>query len=1010
MAHDAAPEPESEEVADEAAAEDSNSLLNRRSYMKLSAAAAAAMGTAAVTGTASAATTRHGISFDRVVNAVDDLGWDPEGNEPIDVPTDEGLLIEVPAGEYVFPLSGSEPHCIGGALRRWGIRGLGDSRNDVSFRTASGDSGYFIRSDPDSEGLLLENFEWDNTDDHTGGDIGNWLQAQDKLVVKDIDHVGFSGREPYCRWSILPEIKTAGGSGRIVNYTKTGPSVFAGHGASDGAGGVFSHEGLLTFENCVIANQGGDGGLYTGKHNGKIVYDSCEFRNNDMAAIRAGAGCELRNCLILIDWDNAHPDNVIDDEKEPTGTAGLYLSTAEYGKSGGGVYNCNFVFKSTYYKGMAGIHVNNSDGNFDIHDTRIQVDIDRMPAIWGGNPADQRFSSHETPEKPWGLDIRNVSITGSGDMRDDGAIFVENRHGTTIADSCIQTPNADGVHIDSARNCTIQNTNINAGGRATVFNNSSVDTSGVTKNDSCPLPDASSPVGSGGSNDGSTELEGQGKRLVVKADANMRYHVRGDNVRVAADNEGPTPTLDTDDDGAYGALVQGESVALTMDSYSVARIEPQDAATMTLDGDVLAVEDYGTMSTPAWEVGESVPIPEEVPEDDGSSDVPEDLLTLEATSGLRYHVRGTNVRVAADNEGPTPTIDVDDRGAYGALAAGETVRLRVDSFNVARIEPQNAATMTLGGEVIPVEEYGTMSTPAWEVGETVTIPEEPTLDPEWGDLPGKLLTLKANDDMRYHVRGDNVRLVEDSDDRFPTIDVDDRGAYGALAAGQSAHLLVDSFNVARVEPRDAATMTLDGEVIPVEEYGTMSTPAWEVGEDVPIPESTPLPSDTISVVGLGPAATYQFTAEESVVPNPNKGTLDDGDNISDKSVEGAVTTGTDSYRFSGSLTHFELSGEAAVYVNGEQVSPDLLGTDQDARLSDLIVVDGTGSSGRCDYEFSVDGHVAKSPELGSVEAEDSVEGGTVAGSVEGERDAYRFAGRLTGFNMDGSATIRFRSN
>lgn len=106
MAHDAAHGPESEEESSEKAAEVGNSLLNRRSYMKLSAAAAAAMGTAAATGTAAAATSRHGISFDRVVNAVDDLGWDPGGNQEIDVPTDDGLLIEVPAGEYVFRGSG----------------------------------------------------------------------------------------------------------------------------------------------------------------------------------------------------------------------------------------------------------------------------------------------------------------------------------------------------------------------------------------------------------------------------------------------------------------------------------------------------------------------------------------------------------------------------------------------------------------------------------------------------------------------------------------------------------------------------------------------------------------------------------------------------------------------------------------------------------------------------------------------------------------------------------------
>ncbi|MFC6793239.1 hypothetical protein ACFQFH_01535 [Halobaculum halobium] len=62
-----------------------NGVLTRRGALKMGAAAvAAATGATAATGVGAAATERHGISFSTVVNAVDDLGMDPNGNRAID--------------------------------------------------------------------------------------------------------------------------------------------------------------------------------------------------------------------------------------------------------------------------------------------------------------------------------------------------------------------------------------------------------------------------------------------------------------------------------------------------------------------------------------------------------------------------------------------------------------------------------------------------------------------------------------------------------------------------------------------------------------------------------------------------------------------------------------------------------------------------------------------------------------------------------------------------------------
>jgi hypothetical protein len=482
------PDTPDSDAADPQEPSDTDSFLNRRRYLQLGAVSAAGLGLGGAR-RVSAATTRHGISFSRTVNAVEDLGWDPNGNRNISIPTDNGLLIEVPPGEYVFPGSGGSTGVVQTSLQNWGIRGLGNDPNDVVFRTSNGKSTRFINSYGSSEGILLENVTFDNTMNKRGGDIGSTLRARDNLEVHNVDHIGFSGKEPYCRWSILPTITTSGGVANIVNYRKTGPSWFVGHGSSDGGGGVFqNHKGHINFTNCRIENQGGDGGLYTGKHPGKIVFENCYFANNDMAVIRTGAGSELRNCTIVMDWDNAHPENILDGADDPTGTSGTYFSSAQFGKSGGGIYDCEFILKSTYARGLAGIAINPSDGNMDIHNTRIQNDIDGMAALWAMDPADQRFGSHKTPSRPWGLDIRGLSVTGSSNMRGDAAVFIEGRDGTTIQNSCIEAPNSDGLCIRGASNCSVENTNITAGGRATVFGGSGVSTQGLSYGGSCPLP------------------------------------------------------------------------------------------------------------------------------------------------------------------------------------------------------------------------------------------------------------------------------------------------------------------------------------------------------------------------------------------------------------------------------------------------------------------------------------------------------------------------------------------
>lgn len=109
-------------------------LLGRRDALRLGAAAAAvATGAAATSNPVAAVLQRNDISFDRRVNAVEDLGADPTGTVPIDGAlggaVDDGVLVEFPAGTYRVNI----PIEMG---VRTGFVGVGESASDVQFEPA----------------------------------------------------------------------------------------------------------------------------------------------------------------------------------------------------------------------------------------------------------------------------------------------------------------------------------------------------------------------------------------------------------------------------------------------------------------------------------------------------------------------------------------------------------------------------------------------------------------------------------------------------------------------------------------------------------------------------------------------------------------------------------------------------------------------------------------------------------------------------------------------------------
>jgi len=183
-----------------------------------------------------------------------------------------------------------------------------------------------------------------------------------------------------------------------------------------------------------------------------------------------------------------------------------------------------------------------------------------------------------------------------------------------------------------------------------------------------------------------------------------------------------------------------------------------------------------------------------------------------------------------------------------------------------------------------------------------------------------------------------------------------------------------------------ADVLLDGEIVDPDDYG--------------------LPN-RLTIVGTGTSSSYDFTVDGELTADPN-GSRDGDFEVSGSSVEGTVAEGVDSFRFDGQINYFQFDGEAGVYLNGQQVEPSLLDTDEDPALRNWIQLEGDGDV--TEYAFSVSGHVRKSPDLGPVETDDVIQGSTIEGTISEATDGYRFNGDLESLDVRGTADLRFNDN
>jgi len=936
----------------------SNGKLNRRNYLK-AGGASLAIGASIIPGTTSAASVRQGIQFQSVINAVDDLGMDPTGNSAIDSKLQRSLnrgneLIEFPPGEYLVT-----DGAVTGSVTNWGILGLGSDPTAVRFLHTSG-NGLVVVKTNGGRGQLVENVTMDYSRQKSGT-IGLYLRGNDNVNVIDVHFVGFNPTTNRGDTTNLTvQAFDPNGEALAEGIVRTGPSTIASH-QSQGppSNSAFfwlgdRHRGTLKIKDWHIENTGGNG-IYASRTSGTVQVEDSLFVNNNQSSVRiSGADSYCRNCVFIIDTHNDHPDNEYAEGDYINPNAMMWESGNE-GNSGALIEGCDFVFRSrpNNRRTLRAVRGLGNIGDFEVRDTRFLLDTANTMAVFAQNPENPSFGS--TASRPWNVTLDSVSITGSADAS-SGAVELYNRAGSVITNSCLHlTGNQNGIVITDSQNCRIEDTNINVGGQETVFSNSTVETSNLTSNESCPAPNLtiSDPDGSDDTSSDTHELviHGPGRDSAAsQIDYRIDYQIA---------YEGSATPITGRSENVKDGLLEGSVWYDFTDSFEI-------------DGEVTAVEMLSDEAT--LEYNGEVVSPEHFPvsdDDDGSTD---DGSTDDGSTDDGSTDDGSTDDGSTDDGNTNEPSEIHELIIHGPGrdSAASQIDYRIDY----RIAYEGSAT-PITGRSENVKD-GLLEGSVWyDFTDSFEIDGEVTA------------VEMLSDEATLEYNGEVV-----SPEHFPVSDDDD----GSTDDGSTDDGSTDDGSTDDGSTDDGST-----------DDGNTNEPS-EIHELI-----IHGPGRDSAASQIDYRIDYRIAYEGSATPITGRSeNVKDG--LLEGSV---WLDFTDSFEIDGEVIAVEmLSDEATLEYNGEVVDRDYFsasdddGESTDSELPNVLLVDGTITDQVSTYSFSVTGEVQQSDELSegqdrSVidEIPDIVSDGTVKGIVKKGIDGYRFSGDITTMQISGNAVI-----
>ena len=905
-------------------------LLNRRGALGVGAAFLGGIAFLEAVDTAAAAVDRYGITFDRVVDAVDDLGMDPTGGEPIDGALDgayrTGTLVEFPPGDYLV----TDTHVWNDGVSRFGMVGTGDSHKDVQFVFPPGNNGdkfRFISSTSGSHHLLANLSIQQTMDDTTSADI--WFAHSDGSLIQDVEWLGRTPTDNDHRRQLLGfDCTTTDGVMTLRRVYMRESAVLPGY--PDGVAGIrvgAGHDGEILMEDCHIEQRGSSS--FRSTHGSGVLHvKGGLFKNNDNTNMRIAAGDHpskvswIKGAKLVVDADNLNEYAKDGDRLESP--EGLRVDATGNGYTGVVIEDCEFVYKSAPgSRGIVTVPSWSDHGSFVMRNCSIVNDAGVQTIH-----AQDADTGSITP--PYGPVLDGVHIEGSSSSQPRGCVVAidADRDDTDIRNTCIHFPDADtdGVHISGSRNCNVSDSMIDVGGRATVFDGSDVTSSNITTDGVCVndsgTSDGTDDSGSGGTDDSSgsdgsddgdsgdttpsNTLEIVGKGVTT----NYRFTV--DEALEGADDleswdaisgtsadgwittEGATDTYYFDSEITDLAIVQGDADVLVNGSPLEGSSRPENT---------IEVRGVGLESHYAFSVSGALEAGDDVESDDAVSDGTADGWISDGVDTFYFDGEITGFDVLqgdvdvvvngseVDLGRPPNVLEVVGRGTTTNYQFSVTDALE----GADDLESWDAISGTSADGWITTEGAtdtyyfaGELTSFEFARGDADVLVNGSPLDV---GRPAKTLAIEGNGTPTHYRFG-----VSETLEAGPDLESED-AVDGTTAEGR-----VDG---------DTDTFYFDGEITSFE-FLEGEANVYRDGELLDTAVFA-LPN-VIEFDGTGSsgATSYSFGVSGEVDDDYLAGAAEDGDAIDGGSVTGTVDGDVDAFRFSGDLVSLQVDGSASL--------------------------------------------------------------------------------------------------
>jgi len=1001
---------------------------SRRSF--LGGVAASAIATAGFAGSASATPTYHGISFDRTVNAVDDLGMDDTGSEPIDGALDSalesGTLVEFPLGDYLV----TQHHGIEG-LDRVGIRGTGSGPRDVRLFPPQDGHTRVLDTGSGAGAILVENVSFDELDDQTS-QLSMLLRTSGGSAIKDVEFLGRTPDDSKSTFTLTATVDDPDGVTLVENFTIGADGKAVPVTYPDGVQCLRvspAHQGELIIRNPDIRYRNSNATRLSGG-SGVFIIEGGQFINNQNTSVRFSAGdhpskvSSARDCYILADGSRNSADAIRLDSGSSIDSGSVFENIeVEWTKDSGRAVISAPSWANHGAATFRGLTVRNEGSNTS---TVFAEDV----------------GSGDTA-----LEFENCVFTGSG-----GDFVAQNRPGSEVRDSCVDMPNASVSGFET--------TNISSG--------CSTDQPGSSSNEG---PSPSINV---------TNRDG----LTVELSGADSTDPDGDITGYSWDVDGSSYTGQTVSHTFESA--GSHPVSLT--------VEDDDGATATTSTEVsaglpnsLSIQGTGVATNYVVEVSGSLAGVNDTIEDwddvSGSSadgwvtdtgDVDEftfdgELTAIEFREGeAEVFVDGEQIDPSnVGNEGPTPEVTVAERDGLtldlsaaqstdpdGTVAAyrwdvadqsytGETVTHTFESSGShpvsLTVEDDDGATASTTTNVVAGYEHslwvqGTGVATNYVVEVSGSLAGVNDTIEDWDDLTqnavdGWVTDTEDVDEFTFEGEVTRLEFIEGETEVFvdgeqvtpgqfsnegptATIDLADRAGLtvelsGADSSDPDGDIIAYSWDVdgtdyagQRVSHTFGSGGTYPVSLTVEDDWGATATASTEVTV-----EETETEPNTLRMQGTGVATDY--VVEVSGTLSVLEDSAEEWDEVGESHVDGWVTDteDVDEFSFGGEITRLEFrEGEGDVYVNGEPYDGGSEGDDgnDDSGPVDMSIR-GTGEATH--YEFEVDGTLK--PVSDTIEEWDEVSDSGASGWVTDPEDVDEFTldGEVTSFSTEGGDVV-----